>query len=799
MELVRRTPRYLLMMLLLGASGCMWWHNVSTYFNTVYLANQHIEMYEAEQRAVAPPNPNGAIAVLHHRWLDEEYFIRQRQLSEGQATPITPSFSESLGATKEVHNVHLDSAIILGSKVLADKKGTKYLEDALFIVGKAEFYKNDFTGAERKFLELLSHYPNTKYGADVQIFLARSMLLNHDLDTASLTLQRGLKMSEETGDKATISNVHRALAELIYARNPDSLSAIASELHQAETGLSGEDLARLAYEEGAVDYLNGDWPRAERAFQTTYENAKGDWLSGEGHVAHALALREHGDLDAARTELQFVIDHVKFSASFPPARFELAYTDEQIARKAVGGNLRSPEFADRYHGPLHAEYFSLDTMYKNSSALIISRAKFRQAEMFREMGLYDSAASTAASLVGTKDFSSMAMNEYVSGVASSLVSFARWRKELDRLDSLTAELNRPHPPPGRASSVYGESQEVAIHLKAMREALGPRWNPARPVPMTKQDSTTMRFIEARLKAQAPAELVIKDTAQFIDSLHGVMADAHFELGHAYETFGEIPEARTEYRIALSMDTSASMDTAKTALRAQTLYAWLQLEHQQKNQVVFDSLLHELLTRYGQTIYAGEARILFESSMRNSPGELAYSQAYQSLKDHGLDVAKPALLHVAIAFPQEDVAPRSLYAIGESYEEVERYDSSLVYYRRVLTEYPYSAYALALRPRLADASTPGVPHAPLRNINPLLRRGVPENESMQPEPRNVHQSPGPPPGSPGQPPPQPNFPQLPPGVQRPPLPPGLRIPSLPPGAPVPPNFQPPQQDSIGHHG
>src|SRR5487761_1305910 len=101
MHFVRRTPRYLLMMLLLGASGCMWWHNFSTYFNTVYLANQHIEAYEAAQRAIVEPNPNGAIALLQHRWLDEEYFIRQKQLREGEASPITPSFSQSLGATRE--------------------------------------------------------------------------------------------------------------------------------------------------------------------------------------------------------------------------------------------------------------------------------------------------------------------------------------------------------------------------------------------------------------------------------------------------------------------------------------------------------------------------------------------------------------------------------------------------------------------------------------------------------------------------------------------------------------------------
>ncbi|HEX5317007.1 MAG TPA: tetratricopeptide repeat protein, partial [Candidatus Kapabacteria bacterium] len=324
-----------------------------------------------------------------------------------------------------------------------------------------------------------------------------------------------------------------------------------------------------------------------------------------------------------------------------------------------------------------------------------------------------------------------------------------------------------------------------------------------PVSMTKQDSTTMRIIEAQLKSKAPEELVVKDTAQFIDSLNGVMADAHFELGRAYETFGETNEARAEYREATAMNVGP-LDTAKSALRAQTLYAWLELEHQEKNQVVFDSLLHELLTNYGETIYAGEARILFENSMRNSPGELAYTQAYQTLKDHGLDQAKPALLHITSSFPQEDVAPRSLYAIGESYEEAEHYDSALVYYKRVMTEYPYSPYALALRPRLADASVPGVPHAPAQNINPLLRREQAEPwQSTQPGPRGVSQNSGVPPSTPpGNTPQNPGFapphpgeqPIVPPNVPLRPLPPGYH---LPPGAPVPPGFAPPQ-DTIVHH-
>jgi hypothetical protein len=248
----------LFILLLAGIAGCTFWHNFSTYFNTIYLAQQHIDAYEEQQQAIVPPNPNAAVAVQSHRWLDEEYEMRQLAISNGDVQPIEPTFSQSLSATKQINNVHLDSAIILGSKVLADKKGSKYIEDALFLVGKAQFYKNDFAGARRKFLELLYKYPNTKYGAEVQVLLARSMLMNRQLDTAKAALGSAMAFGEKTGDKQVLSQIHRATAEYVYARNADSLTAIASELRQAEAGLSGEELARLAYQEGAVDYLNSD-------------------------------------------------------------------------------------------------------------------------------------------------------------------------------------------------------------------------------------------------------------------------------------------------------------------------------------------------------------------------------------------------------------------------------------------------------------------------------------------------------------------------------------------------------------
>jgi len=711
--------------LLLVLSGCTFWHNFSTFFNTVYLAKEHLAAYEEQQKAIVPANPNGAVAVLKHRWLDEEYQMRQRGLRNGSAPPITASFSQSLTATKQVNNIHLDSAIILGSKVLADKKGNKYQEDALYVVGKAEFLKNDFATAQRKFLELLSHYPETEYGSEVRILLARSMLTTRSFDSAGTALTQGL--SAENMDKVGRSNIHRALAEYIYAKNPDSLGALANELHLAEEGLNGEELARLAYEEGMVYYLNGNWPEAQHAFELTYSNAKDEWLAGEAHEAHALALRRQSKHDEARAELQDVVEKVKYSGSHASARYDLALTDELAAREAVAGDLRSAEFKTTYHPKLYAEYYALDTAYRNSSGQILSRAKFRQAEMYREMGYYDSAAKQASTLAATKDFSTPAMNEYVAQRANSLASFAKWKQEMAHMDSVENILT----PKGQKKA---RTEESELHLRALQEVLGPRWNPAAPVPLGHEDSLRLPNIELRLSREhkGVGKLVVGDTAHFLDSLRLRETQAHYQLGRAYETFAEVPEARAEYRFALTVPKQEN-DTARGVLDAQSLYAWMQLERNEKRMAVSDSLLRLLLTYHGQTIYAQQARMLFAATSLESPGEIAYREAYDYLRSHGFDAAKPRLLDLAASNSQLDVAARALYAIGVSYEEMGRYDSAVVYYRRVLKEYPYSAYAMTLKPRLADAS--GLPHAAPNPPDPTslggeVRSDIPREQPVE---------------------------------------------------------------------
>lgn len=697
-----RTPAMfaLLLVLSMTSTGCSTWRTFSTYFNTLYLAQQHLDLYE-DQISNPPPAPTAAVAVTQRRWLDEEYESRLIAARNGQQIKIAPTFVRTVtGTAPKVagNTTHLDSAIILGSIVLTKK--TKYTEDALFIIGKAQYYKNDFAGSKRKFMELLSQYPNTEYAAEAQTFLARSMIATGKLDTASAALNSALMLASASGDKEVIAATQRAQAEYLYGRNSDSLDAIRASLLKAEENLSGHEAAQMAYESGAIAYLNSQWSDAAAAFARAADKSEEKYFTGEAKIAHAMALRRLGRFAEAKEELALVGEKNVFVLSRPAAKYEYALTVEMEAWQAAGADINTPQFRGESLPKIIDAYTVVDTSFKAESQAVLARSKFRQAELYRALAQYDSASKFAGSLIGTKDFSTPTYNQYVGEKMRSLSRFSYWKTEILTADTTLERIRKIR---SGASETRVEAQ---IRAEALKEVFGDRYRPDLRMEIGKEDSMRLEAKIGELRAargMSAAKLVIGDTSRFLDSVNLRRASAYYELGRSYENFDEVPTARQYYIDALGHH-FIIQDTTKEAFRAQVYYAWLQLEHKEKHFATRDSLLNLLATRYGQTIYAEQAQSLFGAQADpNSAAELAYREAYRQLKASGVDVAKPALIGVRTAHKNEDVAPRALYAIGMSYEDQSRYDSALVYYKDILINYPYSVYAEALRPRMADVA------------------------------------------------------------------------------------------------
>ncbi|HYM20261.1 MAG TPA: tetratricopeptide repeat protein [Candidatus Kapabacteria bacterium] len=699
---ILKTALALCVVLVFGS--CTFFRGFATYFNIVYLAQKHLDAYE-ELIGAEATTQNGAVAAAYtHHWMEEEllsYKIRRRE-----GPPISAFLLVSkpkVSILKGAASSHLDSAVILGSKVLADPKPTKYVEDALFIVGKALYYKNDYAGAKRKFYELLYKYPDTHYADETGMLLAETLVSSGQPDSATASLETILK-KESGKDKQLRSEIHKTFADLLVSSSYDSYEHAAAELKTAEDGISGNALAQMEYDRGRLFFVTEHWSDAEDAFRNASAATNDNTFKGEALAALGETLRREQKYDEAKATFTEVTTKTRYAPTKPSSSFELAYTTDFQERTKANGNLRTQDFMTNSAPIVKAGYFLLDTAYRNISQAIMARSRFRQAELFREMGQYDSAAHIANIIIGTKDFSTPEMNDFVNNRMRALTRFAEWKFQLLKMDSMEFILSKMR----RHGYTMGETVMAELRNDAIKEFIGPKWLPSENYSFTPQEEKKLGEIMEKIKKEKAAsgvnvfQIDFSDTVRYIDSLHRSAAHAHFEIGRAYESFDEQPDAAIEYKKALSYS-YYKPDTASMALQAQVLYSWVQLDNDIKKDGERDSLIGVLKRDYGETKYALQAALEYGGKKdKDAPSEVAFRNASAGLKNSSIELVKPSLLGVVALYPREDVAPRSLYTIGVYYEDTKKYDSAMYYYYRVVHEYPFSRYTEYLKPRLSYA-------------------------------------------------------------------------------------------------
>ena len=112
------------------------------YFNTFFNAKKYF--HDAEKQ--------------REERLKKEKKQKQQGLTADQnqrgLNPDRPSAQESK---------NYDLSIEKASKVLEFYPTSKYIDDALFLLGKCFFRKLDYQKAERKFIELRENFPNSEF------------------------------------------------------------------------------------------------------------------------------------------------------------------------------------------------------------------------------------------------------------------------------------------------------------------------------------------------------------------------------------------------------------------------------------------------------------------------------------------------------------------------------------------------------------------------------------------------------------------------------------------------------------
>lgn len=261
----------LILSLVFLLAGCKFWTNFTTYFNTYYNADlliekteQEFEYYDeslrTEPRALAPDYEIIDVDNLSQDGVP--YFMQEFVVSQAKLQPV---------------KVKLDSVLIKGSKILARKSKSNYVEGTLYLMALAYFYKGEWLPSQVKCGELIDIYPDGEKSPDAHLLFAKSLLIQRKWDYGMKMLSRTVDIAWQLERYDILSEAFRLQADLsLYKGDKEGamrpyLQAIAQTSDKALKAKWQLEMASLLYE-------LRQYERAELAFEKVNSDYRPDYV-----------------------------------------------------------------------------------------------------------------------------------------------------------------------------------------------------------------------------------------------------------------------------------------------------------------------------------------------------------------------------------------------------------------------------------------------------------------------------------------------------------------------------------------
>jgi len=214
-----------------------------------------------------------------------------------------------------------DKAIEKASKLLQLHPKSRYVDDALLLIGECFFYKQEYLKAQRKFQELVTLFPKSNLAPRAQLWLAKTSIELNDYAGAVQVLKE-LEAREKKG--ALVDQARYLLGE-IYFRQKQYIPA-AKEYEAAARKLDDEKIRGEAYlrlGECCMELKQYDLAAAafRRAAATIKNNVN---LQFQTRLQHAMALKKNQKLNDALNALNAMLKEFGANRDLPLVKIEMA-------------------------------------------------------------------------------------------------------------------------------------------------------------------------------------------------------------------------------------------------------------------------------------------------------------------------------------------------------------------------------------------------------------------------------------------------------------------------------------------
>jgi TolA-binding protein len=583
-------------------------------------------------------------------------------------------------------NQNYDKTIEKASKLLQIYPDSKYVDDALMILGECFYYKQEYLKAQRKFQELITIFPKSSLVPRAQIWLART---NLELDDYAGT-ERVLKELQQRGKKDEFFYQAQYFLGEIYFRQQKYIDA-AQEFEVAIRKLGDEKLRGEAFMRlgeccialKQFDLAAGAFRRASSAYRDNVN------FTFQARLNHASALKNDSRFDEALVILNGMLKEFSTHRDLPLVKLEIAEcaTVQGKIESAIRQYTSIVENHQRTEASA-AAFFALGDIYETQLG-DFPKAKESFDNVRRE--------NARSEKVAEADRRSKAIGELIK-LKEAIVSLQN--QHLNLKTGGNDSLGRAKDSPKKSSSGSKRPISRVPDRKSRRTRNAEKSPTASGLAQTAAANSS--------NSQPSAEEALRKIAADLAQNKILLAELY--LFH----FNRPDSAMREY-----LDVFEFFPETEYAPQALFSLAYI-MANSPATLAMRDSILHVLADKYSHTAQGQAAKRALGRpdtvKTQTPPSDLIHQAENNLLVKKDPKSALRLYQEFLQRQPDSNLAPQSLYAIGWIYEhELADNKQALVTYKKLIETFPNSPQARQVRPKVTaveqKTNAPSKPEQP----------------------------------------------------------------------------------------
>ncbi len=625
------------------------------------------------------------------KYFSEAEKAREKRIEQSKKNKQDSRIDINKPSSSELKNYN--DSIEKASKVLEIYPKSKYVDDALFLLGKCFYRKQDYSKAKRKFLELYDNFPNSDFIPESRLWLGKTNIELRDYETAEKNFHDILKSDAES----RIRDEAQFLLGGLFRHKKDYVTAISEYSNAAKRARDKYIRANAYFEMGECYYQLKNYAKSVESFKLARKYSPDTKFEFNASFRAGLSLVDMQQYDEAIKIFTNLLGDISNEENWALCRLEIANCHRLKQEYDVAVEWYN-DIVEQHPKTDEAAkaYFYLGKIYQEQRAEYEFAKEYfdKAATEYSRSEIADEARGKSRSIKELLELKEdivaqqhkIAIGDSIAAVMDSVVvennPYEYGKKSL--LDSLIADTTN------FAIDSLFTSDSLRFVLDSLKMVIGDDTSQIRQFLVGKRKEYLLtRNKKITLKSGklgTPKEELVKDKL--------LLAEIYlFE-------FNQPDSALKEYIDILEIDTSS-------IVLPKTLYAiGFICENYKRDTTLADSVYHRLVTNYPTHPLAKEIRQRKKSVDFYDP-DVEASRVFQLAEHTYLDrgnysSAIERFQTIKKDYPDSEYAPKSLLAMGWIYEKnLHSQQKALEIYKDLIDSYPNTVYARQVKKKVDE--------------------------------------------------------------------------------------------------